>query len=511
MKSSKRFVALLLCAAMLLTSVSAAASSMFAPSKQRQVPAKDPMPAAPAATPAPAAEPAPAPAPAESAPEGQKDAAKPSSGAKCRHANVTEEYGYEHATYKIIDEQYHKVHGDHYCYLICEDCGETVKRTLLERDVTDKERHRYRRGSVVCRDCHFDPTAVAEQEADGEIEVESADSRYAPMFVVNPKKEPEKPADQPAEPENPGDPATDPEKPGDPATDSEKPGDPATDPEKPGDPTTDPEKPGDPTTDPEKPGDPTTDPEKPGDPTTDPEKPGDPTTDPEKPADQPTDPEKPDHKQPYPEKPGRPVKPVPVPPETPATIPLPAPVVPVPPVYYAVPTPKPTKAPVKLRWRTVEANWMHRIFLDDDLTLLETLNKLGESCDTLNAYGAGMAISNINHFLNASQRIAFRRMDCAEQLYLAAAAAGHAEALKGAEVTEECAGLLDELAENARRKASLRERYFPEKIQRIDGYRCRTFTIEIILNDGERTHERYTFGAMGDDWYLVKMQIGEYR
>ena len=473
MKSGRRIVALLLCLTMIYSTVSALAAPRQ-PFFGRPAFGGGEQPAA-----APAVTPAPTPAPAAEAPAQptaeKKDMSKPASG--CKHAHIEEEYVYENATYKPIDEKYHRVRGDKYLLKTCDDCGETLSYKLVKKNVNEKVYHRYHRGSDVCYDCLYDPNMVIEAESE-DVSVESADAYHRMFGPTREEKTPEEPK-EPEQPENPENPEQ-PENPENP----EQPENPEN-PEQPENPEN-PEQPENPEN-PEQPENPET-PENPENP----EQPENPET-----PEQPVTPDKP-------VSPFRPQRP-PVP-ETPAVIPPPQ----LPP-YYVLPTPTPTKAPKKWVWTNTNANWMHRLYLDDMPTLLETLDLLGESCDTLRDYGVRVTIENMNRFLTAGERHAFSKLETAEQLYLATAAAGHVDALEGAGFTEDGLRLLENLRDNARKHTALRQKYFPIKNVKVDGVKYHCFMLELAIRDSETTRERYTFADMGDNWYLVKIQLGEYR
>ncbi len=176
--------------------------------------------------------------------------------------------------------------------------------------------------------------------------------------------------------------------------------------------------------------------------------------------------------------------------------------------------PKPTATPKPAKrwfWNNTDASWTHRVFLDEELTLVEAVQRLGESCERLADMGEEVVITHADYLFGKQLYEDVELLDYTDQLFLTVAAAGHPDALEGVTLSPEAEDILAQLKAYPRWHATARARFFPIKPVRIKGKLYRGFTVELAVKGSEPARDRFIFAYYGGEWVLSKIHVGEYK
>ena len=171
----------------------------------------------------------------------------------------------------------------------------------------------------------------------------------------------------------------------------------------------------------------------------------------------------------------------------------------------------PAKRVKRWVWKNTDASWNHLIFLDENLKLTETLDRLADSCNRLNDMGQDVSVAYAERLFSKEQAEIFDGLDYVDQLYLTVLAAGHPDAVADYAFEGDAALLRDQIVSHPRWHASARAKYFPVKAVRIKGKLYRGFPIEILIKGEETMRDRFIFAYYGGEWVLSRIHVGEYK
>lgn len=172
---------------------------------------------------------------------------------------------------------------------------------------------------------------------------------------------------------------------------------------------------------------------------------------------------------------------------------------------------EPAKPKKRWVWNRTDASWTHRVFVDENLTLMETLQRIGENSDRVLNTGAEFTVAYADRVLYPEQFEIFDNLDIQEQLYLIVAAAGHWDAVADVPLSEDAQLIYDQLIRNPRRHIQARQKYFPVKAIRIKGKLYKSFYVEIAVSNGYKERDRFVFAYYQNEWQLMQIINGEYR